>query len=439
MSGLRAYGVWSGIQILWLVKLLHITNLYLLGVYLVVFFLGGVLFLFLFQRILDDDINRKLHERKDYLVKQMTEPDSLLRYQNFSANTLSIEKTRNHLLQPEVVSDTVLFDEIEHKEIHYRQLVFFVAAGEATYKLHIRRALVEHKDLTKGVFLLEVFLFVAFVAILSFLNDQLSKRIWRPFYAIVDRINNYSVDRAENLSLSRGRIDEFNDLAASIERMSHKINQEFNAQKEFIENASHEIQTPLAIIRNKLEELLQLPELKEHHVQSITKASLAANRLSRLNESLLILSRIENRQFHVVEDMNMNELIDIHLNNFDELIQMKGIRIVRSMEDLVIAKMNPYLAEILIENIITNAIKHNQQNGTIRVTTEKNRIEISNTGSHATTDISSLFKRFAKADHKSSSLGLGLAIVKAICDTYEMEVHYSIDGENHIITVGFRT
>lgn len=419
-------------------KLLHVTNLYLLGVYLVVFFLGGVLFLYLFQRILDDDINRKLHERKDYVVKQMTEPDSLLRYQKFSANTLDIEKTTPGFVQPEVISDTVLFDEIEHKEIHYRQLVFGMAAGGATYKLHIRRTLVEHENLTEGVFLLEVFLFVALVAILSFLNDQLSKRIWHPFYVIVDRINNYRVDRAENLNFSRGRIDEFNDLGSSIERMSHKINQEFNAQKEFIENASHEIQTPLAIIRNKLEELLQLPELTEHQMQAITKASLAANRLSRLNESLLILSRIENRQFHAVEDIVMNELIDLHLKNFEELIQMKGIRVVRSMREVVHAKMNPYLAEMLIENIITNAIKHNQQDGRIAVETGENRIVVTNTGIRSTANVNSLFKRFAKADHKSTSLGLGLAIVKAICDTYNLPIDYSIEGGSHKITVEFR-
>lgn len=418
-------------------KLLNSTGIYSLAVYLVVFGFGGILFFYLFQIILDEDLNRKLHERKNYVVKQMSQSDSLVHYQSFSANTLTFKRIAGPLDQDELISDTTLYDDIEHKQIRYRQLVFKMASNGSVYKVHLRRALVEQKDLVKGVVVLEVLLFIGFMATLTFLNNQLSKRIWKPFYQILDRINGYRPDRIESLSFKKSRITEFNELASSIEKMSSLITTEFTLQKEFIENASHETQTPLAIIRNKLEELIQLPELTEAQMQSISKALLAANRLSKLNEALLILSRIENRQFHTVEDVCINDLITTHLNNFTELIQMKGIRVINKTGNVLCTKLSPYLADILIENIIVNAIKHNDLFGIISVSIIDRTLVVANTGGAPVAQPLILFKRFAKADTTSNSLGLGLSIVKAVCDTYDLPLRYAHENGLHKISVEF--
>jgi signal transduction histidine kinase len=138
-------------------------------------------------------------------------------------------------------------------------------------------------------------------------NNQVSKSIWKPFYFIVDKISNYKVDLAQSMVLPKNSIDEFNELSVAIEKMSVKIKTEFEIQKEFTENASHEIQTPLAIIKNKLEILMQSPELSREQMDLINSASLATNRLSKLNEALIILSKIENRQFHEVVNISVND------------------------------------------------------------------------------------------------------------------------------------
>lgn len=418
-------------------KLLNRTSLYSLSVYLIVFCLGGVLFLYLFQRIIDADLNLKLHERQHYVIAQMAESDSLVSYQRYSANTLSFERVAGPISDEEVISDTVLFDHVEQKEVRYRQLAFGVTSHGQSYRVRIRRALVEQSYLVEGAIVLVIVLFIGLVALLTFLNNQLSRQLWRPFYAILDRINAYRLERGEVLQFARTNTTEFNELASSIEKMSAIINHEFNSQKEFIENASHEMQTPLAVIRNKLEELMQLPELTEVQMQSISRASLAANRLSKLNEALLILSRIENRQFHVVERVSIRSLLNSLMNGFEELIQMKGIRINYRSVDEVVIDMNPYLAEILLENLVVNAIKHNVQGGMIEIDLELKRLLISNSGELPQGDPTHFFQRFEKANKKSTSLGLGLPIVKAICDTYQFPIRYTYENGYHNIEIEF--
>jgi signal transduction histidine kinase len=419
-------------------KLLVKTNLYFIGASILVFGIGGVFFYFLFQVIIDRDLTTKVKERKTYVVKQMEKSDSLMLYQRYSANTLSIIDADVAKNTTDVISDTVIYDDVEHKSIRYRQLSFSPEINGKGYKIHIRRALVETKDLIKGVIALEVILFLAFAAVLAMLNNQLSKRIWKPFHHILDTISNYKVDRAESLSFQRHSITEFNELATAIEKMSAKINHEFNSQKEFTENASHEIQTPLAIIKNKLEVLLQTAGLNEDQMSLISAASTAANRLSKLNEALIILSRIENRQFHKVENISVNDLMDRHLSSLDELIHMKKITVKRLYRDVLSIKMNPYLAEIFLENLIVNSIKHNCTPGFISISIDANMLSISNAGAEPMIEPDRLFQRFTRANHKSQSLGLGLSIVKAICDTYLIPINYKFENKVHIVSVEFQ-
>jgi signal transduction histidine kinase len=280
-------------------------------------------------------------------------------------------------------------------------------------------------------------LFLGFVAILGILNSQLSKKIWQPFYEMLEMINAYKIDRGENLAFKRTSITEFNALSSAVEKMSEKISQEFSSQKEFTENASHEIQTPLAIVKNKLEVLLQTPSLNEEQMNLINAASLACNRLSKLNEALIILSKIENRQFHTVDNICVNDLIDGQLASLSELIQMRRITIRRLYHDKLSTKMNRYLADILFENLITNSIKHNLTPGFMSISIDSEKIQISNSGEIPKVNPDKLFDRFTKGNQKSKSLGLGLPIIKAICDTYLLPVRYTFEMGIHDISVAF--
>jgi len=418
-------------------KLLNKTNLYFVLVSLIVFCLGSILFYFLFQMIIDRDFNYRLRERKNYYIETLAHADSLLYFQKYSANSIGVVQRRKFTDSTEITSDTILYDHIEKRMILYRQITVNKHLNNHHYKIYVRRALVERKSIIEGVILLEAFLFLAFIAILTLLNNQLSKKIWKPFYVILDTMNTYKVDRPENLKFERDAITEFNELAAAIEKMTAKINQEFYILKEFAENASHEIQTPLAIIKNKLEVLMQSPKLSEEQLGMIDTALTATHRLSKLNEALLILSRIENRQFHIIEIIDITERMDSHLATFDELIRMKEIGVKRDYKASLQIKMNPFLADILLENLVVNAIKHNIHAGEIIISIHKNGFEVTNTGEPPHDDPSHFFRRFTKSNPKSPSLGLGLSIVKAICDTYHLAIRYSYEQKHHRIAIHF--
>lgn len=416
-------------------KLLDRTNLYFLLAAVLIFGLGGLLFFFLFEEVIDNDLSHKLIARKEYVLKQLNKNDSILDFQPLSGNTITILRTNNRQEMADRFSDTTMYDRIEKSSKTYRQLAFRSEVRGQMYEFRLRRLIVEDKDLLKGVIFLESGLFLAFVALLTLINSQLSKRIWKPFYRILDAISGYKIDQGESLKLRRGSIQEFNDLAAAIEKMTAKIRKEYLLQREFTENASHEIQTPLAIIRNKMEMLLQSPDITEGQLSLIKSMNSAAVRLSKLNEALLILARIENRQFHSVSDVCINDLIDYRLNGLNELIQMKNLVVERKYDSKIKAKMNPYLADILFENLIINAIKHNQSSGKISIRTVDHKISIANTGEPPKVAPEKLFGRFVKDNQKSTSLGLGLPIVKAICDTYSFPIDYSYEEELHKMTL----
>ncbi len=418
-------------------KLLNKTNIYFLGVSLIIFSLGGILFYLLFQITIDNGINEKLQERKEYNIKQIARSDSMMLLFQRYTDVLSIKRVKSIISDKELLSDTLIYDSVDRKYVQYRQLSFSKEVNGRNYFIQVRRAILDHTSLLKDVFILESLLFLTFIATLTVVNNQVSKKIWNPFYYVLGKIHNYKIDLAQSLTLPKSSVDEFNELSAAIEKMSTKINNEFNILKEFTENASHEIQTPLAIIKNKLEILLQSPEMTKDQMDLISSASAATNRLSKLNEALIILSKIENRQFHEIEDISVNDSVNQILSSMDELSRIKSISIDRHFHEILYIKMHPYLAEILIENLVINAIKHNTSPGSISITTQHDTLEIANSGNHSSGNVERLFQRFVKSNPKSQSLGLGLSIVKAICDTYSFTVKYHVENGYHRITVVF--
>lgn len=417
-------------------KLLKKTNRYFIGVSLIIFCLGGILFYFLFLVIIDDDINNKLYERKDYTIKQLEQSDSLILYQHFSAHMLGIQRIPKITSEEEVLKDTTIFDKVEKNEMVFRQLTFQRKIKDQPYLIQIRRAIIMHEALVEGVVFLEILLFVSFVLVLTVINNEISKKIWQPFYFALDKITHYKVDLAQSMQLPHTSIDEFNELSAAIEKMSLKIHDEFNIQKEFSENASHEIQTPLAIVRNKLELLLQ-SNLGQEQIQLINSAMVALQRLSKLNEALIILSKIENRQFHDVTDIRLEEITDRLLNGLEELIRLKSITIHRDYTASPQVRMNPFLCEILLENLLVNSVKHNLPGGQILITLRPHSMRIANTGDKPSVATEKLFQRFMKSNGQSQSLGLGLSIVKGVCDTYSFRIRYAMENELHTVTIYF--
>jgi signal transduction histidine kinase len=235
--------------------------------------------------------------------------------------------------------------------------------------------------------------------------------------------------------LSDTGIKEFNMLNESVQNLLMTNTDIFNSQKQFIENASHELQTPLAIGINKLELLAGEKDTSPEQVRKIGEIIEALRRLSGLNKSLLLLSKIENKQFISEEPVNFDELFRRALLDFTDYVEYQKIEISYRAENTWVYSMNKDLAGMLVMNLLKNAIIHNRQGGELIIRSNADSFIIENTSNEPSMHSGALFERFGKKSRSKGSTGLGLAIVKAIADVSGLQVTYSYNGR-HVFKVG---
>jgi signal transduction histidine kinase len=226
------------------------------------------------------------------------------------------------------------------------------------------------------------------------------------------------------------------ELNYFLENMTRRAVDDYRILKEFSENASHEIQTPLTIIRGKLELLMDagVTEAQSVHVNAIYDA---VQKLSSVNHSLVLLTKLENQEYNSRDKTNISMLLDKLLSSFHELLDLKRIRITKQIQPEVNVAISYSLAEILLNNLIGNAIRHNTVDGTIDIRLTKNELLITNTGNPLTVAPAELFKRFRKGNQSAASTGLGLSIVKQICDLANIHIQYLHSNGLHSLQLSF--
>ena len=269
-------------------------------------------------------------------------------------------------------------------------------------------------------------------------NNFVLKKTWNPFYQLLKYLNDFRLDRGAFRKLSETKIKEFSLLNESVQNLLKTNIDIYNSQKQFIENASHEVQTPLAIGINKLELLAGDENLSSEQIQKIGNIIEAFQRLSGLNKSLLLLSKIENKQFISVEQLNFDKIFSRIIHDFSDYTEYQKIKITYLKEDNWVFKMNKDLAEMLVMNLVKNAIIHNRQGGEILIRLSSSSFTIENTSNKPMMSADKLFERFNKKSKSKSSTGLGLAIVKAIADVSGLSVTYSYNGR-HVFQISRKT
>jgi signal transduction histidine kinase len=231
-------------------------------------------------------------------------------------------------------------------------------------------------------------------------------------------------------------VEEFRLLHDTIEKMLQSNINSYTSQKQFIENAAHELQTPLAITINKLEAVAASEQLGERNTTLLSAAMDNLERLSRLNRSLLLLTRIENRQYSTGEEININELTRNLVNDFAEFSQYRKISLAVHEKEACLVIMNPDLASMLLTNLIKNSIVHTAEGGDVQIEIKAHSWSVSNTSGGDALDPEQIFTRFYKQNSSSPSTGLGLSIAKAITDLYGFRVAYTYD-DKHCFTIYF--
>ena len=329
-----------------------------------------------------------------------------------------------------------MYDSIEHEFHPFRTLSSGIIIKDKSYLLTIKMSLVDNDELVMALGIVQVVLIVLLAAGLLLLNRSLSRKLWKPFYNTLNQLKSYELDKSESISPEKTNIIEFDDLNKTISHLTDRNRKVFLQQKEFIENASHELQTPLSIFQSKLDNLMQIPGLTEAGAATILELEETAQRMARLNKNLLLLSKIDNDQFNEVEEIDLSKLANSLLSNLKPMADLDNIAIQTSISPLSI-KANPTLTEVLLTNLFHNAIRHTTSNGKVMVEVSDGKLTVTNTGNPLKMDSVKMFERFSKEGRSENSSGLGLAIVKKICDSCLYGLNYNFQAGVHTFSVTF--
>ena len=295
---------------------------------------------------------------------------------------------------------------------------------------------VEESDETLLAIAAVTFLFFSFLVVgFIVLNRRIAKNIWRPFRSSLAKLKNFDLAKNREVQFESSEIEEFEELNRELERLISRNVEVFNQQKTFIENASHELQTPLAVLKSKIDLLLQNKDLSVEQSEIVSSIGVPLSRVSRINKNLLTLMKIENDQFEDTEDVEVVNLLNETLDLLSGYLESGRLLLEKKELEEHLMNCNKFLLETLLNNLLTNAIRHTDE-GTIMIELKHNVLYICNSGK-AGLDKEKLFKRFSGASSGSYSSGLGLAIVKEICNRYGWQVSYSFSENYHCFSVKF--
>jgi len=408
---------------------------------ILIFALSGIMLYFVLTSVMNNRLDQQLLYVKEVIAKRIKYDYDIPLFDE----PVELTEIENRVYPKDtmIYKDTLIFQAIEGVEgaeeyVKYRQLTAYETLQKKRYKLVTRNSLVRNQDFISIITLSTVIIILLLLTGLWVLNIQIAKNIWKPFYLNLDRLKTFSIQDQNPIELERSNVEEFKELNRSIKNLTLKLQSDFNNLKEFSENASHEMQTPLAIMQSKIELLLQSTKLTKVQSEQLQSIYQAGQRLSKLNKTLLLLAKVDNQQFSSKEEVSLKIIIEKQLENYEDFIINKNIKVNTDLSDKTIST-NTVLAEILISNLISNAIKHNIQDGTIDITYIRDILIFSNTGNILQQDPQNLFNRFKKASTRKDSLGLGLAIVKKICDVNDWQNSYSSEKNMHQISILFKT
>lgn len=343
------------------------------------------------------------------------------------------------------VKDTLYFKDtlfyqiingVENYEL-YRQLTSVETLQGKTYKIVTRSSQVKNHEFILVISISVAAVVFLLIATVYFMNTQIAKKVWQPFYQNLEHLKNYSFEDSKPIELKDSKIQEFKELNESVTKLTEKLSNDFNNLKEFTENASHEMQTPLAIMQSKLEFLMQSENLQLDDKQIISTVYSAAKRLSKLNKTLLMLSKIENQQYSQKKEILVNDVVNHQSEIFEDFIANKNLTLSKNLTLDVKIKANPLLFDMVVSNLISNAIKHNYDGGNIEIQTNDVFLSVSNSGHPTKNKSEALFERFKKESTSSESFGLGLAIVKKICDVHHWNIKHTYTEGKHHFTIYF--
>lgn len=416
-------------------KLLTKTNTYTIITTVVLFAIGMFVVYKVVLVKLDREIDKQLLSAKEKVVQGLKNgipPKEFLTNIGQKIYVKEVSKQTQYVNSVIEYIQTNAGEDGKPKEaVTNRELSFQVSVRAKIYEVNISSSIAEGKELGEYIIGVVIIFLIVIVIILSLINRSISASIFSPFYDTLSKIKTWNIKKNETLIFKETDINEFHLLNDTIKDLTQQIKSDYLHMKEFTENVSHEAQTPLSIISTKIELLMQETNYTQKQNELLQQTYQATQRLYKLNQALILLSRIENKQFIETNHINLNEAIDEKLEVLEDFIDAKQIVIKKEYNKNINIEVNEYLLTILLNNLLINAIKYNPEtNGVITITIEDNSFTIENLSTVGKINREYLFERFNKTA-TSGSLGLGLSLIKKIVDFYNWQITYSHKDEVH--------
>lgn len=417
-------------------KLIAKYNRVNIPITIAVLLISSIAYYFILHYVLLRQVDKDLRIEQQEIIHHIKENGSLPETSNYKDQQITFQKT-NLTNFKEKYSTQSVYNKKEDEEEPYRRIDFMVTQNGTNYIATVKKSEQETEDIVRLILTITFSVIAVLLLVLFITNRFLLSKLWEPFNHTLRQLKQFNLSSKNNITLESTNVDEFIELNKTAISLTQKVRNDYDSLKSFTGNASHEIQTPLAIIKNKIELLSQSDNLEESQIHIIQSLNDAASRLSRLNQSLLLLTRIENRQFEPSDRINLSAVVQKCIDNFRELAELKDIKIEKNIKNNITVEMNDSLADILISNIILNAIKHNFPGGSIKIDLNESAFVVSNSGDEPKLKTAELFERFKKESTSPESLGLGLSIVKTICDTYGFDLSYNYTDGMHVLNTTF--
>ena len=338
-------------------------------------------------------------------------------------------------------------DDIQYKD----SMVYIVEKGETEparilttifkndedryYELTVSTPSIEKNDLRDAIQIWIIFLYVSLLLCIVIISVWVFYRNMRPLYVLLHWLDNYQTGKKNEPLKNKTRITEFRKLNDAAIRYAERTEQMFEQQKQFIGNASHEIQTPLAICRNRLEMLMEDESLSESQLEELMKTHQTLEYITKLNKSLLLLSKIDNGQFTDTRELNLNVLLGQYLEDYKEVYDYRNIKVDIAEHAEFRVTMNESLAVALLTNLLKNAFVHNIDEGHIRIVITSGSITFRNSGIDRPLDKEHIFERFYQGNKKEGSTGVGLAIADSIGRLQHLKIRYFFEQEEHCFEI----
>ncbi|MBL7857279.1 MAG: HAMP domain-containing histidine kinase [Cyclobacteriaceae bacterium] len=412
-----------------------VRNYFLLSVIMLLMSIPA--FYVVIQHLFIEKLDEELHEHRNDFYKSMPvlKTDADIELYALLNEEFILKKT-NRKISTDSLYTAEMYDSAGARMVPYRILRSGVFLNNQHYELLIHESLIGTRELILVIVMIKGVILSALLLGLIIVNRSITKKVWNPFYQTLHQLKQYELDKNPTLPVIASGITEFQDLNTAIAQLIERNHQVYLNQKEFTENASHELQTPLAISRTKLELLMQTKELTREQADLIGSLYEATERLTRLNKNLLLLTKIENRQFIEKETVNLNSLVRQLLEFHQSQLKDRKIEVQVEQESEVSISANHALIEILLSNLLSNAVRYTSTSGNIEISLTPQAFTISNAGPPFE-NATKIFERFHRESKTHHGSGLGLAIVRKIGEVSGYAIAYHYKDSMHHFTVRF--